>query len=304
MSTKKIVITGASGFLGRNLIDAVKTGNEFQVYALSSKGADLQAVNDSRNIEFCHKDAVFTDEGRRILMEAIVVNCAFPRNYNGREIADGLRYIRHLFSRSKECGVKAIINISSQSLYSQTREEAATEETPLSLENVYAVGKYATELMLESICDGTDIKFTNLRLASLIGPGFDQRIVNRFVKQALEGNSIKAVISGQRFGFLDIEDAVRAILLLLNIPVSRWRSVYNVGNGKGYTIEEILISIREVFQTGGIEMPDIVYEHGTGTGSTIVDYSNLNADTGFEPLISLHESVEKITKEIQRKIIH
>ena len=99
-------------------------------------------------------------------------------------IADGLKYIQSVFEKSVEGNAAVIVNISSQSVYSQKRTEAATEETPVCLESPYAVGKYAVELMLESICRGSKTRYTNLRMASLIGPGFDQRIVNRLVRQA------------------------------------------------------------------------------------------------------------------------
>ena len=245
---KKVVVTGAGGFLGSNLVRVLNDREEYFVYALSSRGDELQQNNTHPNMRYCHKDSIFFDEEGCILEDAIVVNCAFPRNSTGTKMADGLRYIQRLFDRSKECGVRAIINISSQSVYSQAREEAATEETPVCLESPYAVGKYATELMLESVCKGKNIKYTNLRMASLIGPGFDQRIVNRFVKQAYEGEPIHINISDRRFGFLAIEDAVSAIIALIDKKDVLWKSVYTVGNAESYSIDEIVENVKYVIE--------------------------------------------------------
>ena len=284
---KKIVVTGAGGFLGSNLVKALKGKDKYLVYALSSHSKDLQNGNVFSNVQYYHKDVVFCDEGVGFLKDAIVVNCAFPRNSTGIEMADGLRYIQCLFNRAKKCQVKAVINISSQSVYSQKREESATEETPVCLESSYAVGKYATELMLESVFHGTKIAFTNLRMGSLIGPGFDQRIVNRFVKQALEGRTLHVMRSKQRFGFLDIEDAVRGIILLLKQSPDKYRRIYTLGNNKAYTIEEIIECIQHEFVERNMMFPSINIEDGEQKSNTSVDYARLGEDTDFKPEISL-----------------
>lgn len=302
-NVKKIVVTGAGGFLGRNLVEALKVKEEYFVAALSSRGEELQEMNTSYNVRYYHKDAIFSDKGEGILNGAMVVNCAFPRNSRGIEMADGLQYIQRLFDRAKECRVKAIINISSQSVYCQTREETATEETPVCIESPYAVGKYMTELMLESICKGTVIAYTNLRMASLIGPGFDQRIVNRLVKQAVAGEQLCVIQNDQRFGFFDVEDAVRAVIAVLNTDYCVWNGVYTVGNAQNYSIEEIAHCIETLFARKHIEFPGIKIEVRQGKSNSTVGYQLMNMDTGFKPEIDITCSILKIlNKEMDKEI--
>lgn len=290
----KIVITGASGFLGHNLVKALKGKGKYFIHALSSRGDELQSRNKDKYIFYHHKDIIFSDAGKEILKDAIVVNSAFPRNSTGVGMADGLKYIQKVFLRSMQACARGIINISSQSVYSQKREEIATEVTPVCLESSYAVGKYSTELMLDSICQETDVLYTNLRMASLIGPGFDQRIVNRFVKQALKKMPVQVVRSKQLFGFLDIEDAVNALIFLIETPIETWKTTYTVGNGKGYSIEEIAESVEKVFNKNDIPFMNISTESGDGVGNTGVSYRLLHEDTGFEPTIDLKDSIQKI----------
>lgn len=297
---KKIIVTGAGGFLGSNLVDAMTGKEGYFVYALSSRGNQLQQVNTRKNIKYCQKDAIFSYKGDWILKDAIVVNCAFPRNSSGADMADGLLYIQKLFDRTKERRAKAIINISSQSVYSQTREELATEETSLHLGSAYAVGKYATELMLESVCKGVEISYTNLRMASLIGPGFNQRIVNRLVKQAVAGETLRVIRSKQKFGFLDIEDAARALLALLEIDATQWKPAYNVGNGKEYSVEYIAQRIKYVLEKNSLPIPNINVENGEGSGSTGVAYRMLYEDAGFEPIVDLDTSIQRILDQLQK----
>lgn len=295
---KKIVITGASGFLGKHLVDRLVRDHRFDIFALSSKGDELQKNNTDKRLIYCDKDVFQTDSS--MLTDAVIVNCAFPRNSTGTGMADGLHYIQKLFECAVDCQADAIINISSQSVYSAQREEVAAEETPICLDSPYAVGKYAIELMLESICRKSKTKFTNLRMASLIGPGFDQRIVNRLIKQAFRGETLRIVKSEQRFGFLDVQDAVTAVYSLLNEEIAEWNHIYNVGNGKSYRISDIADCIMRVFHQRGLDFPQMDIEAGSGSGNTGVAYSLLMNDTGYKPTVDLNTSVQMILDHEQK----
>lgn len=291
---KKIVITGASGFLGSHLVERLKGDKRYEVYALSSCPDELREKIGGKNISYLHKDIFSSSTAPVILKDAVIINCAYPRNSIGTAIANGLRYIQGVFESAVENGAVAIINISSQSVYSQQRTEAATEETTVCLESPYAVGKYAVELMLESICKGRKTAYTNLRMASLIGPGFDQRIVNRFVKQAYSGEVLQVVINDQHFGFLDIEDAVGAIISLIDREDIHWKTIYSVGTGKGYSVKEIADSIKRVFEKLGLNFPGMDIKQDDKAGWTTVDYHQINMDTGFKPVCSLEKTIHKI----------
>lgn len=291
-SRKKIVITGSSGFLGRHLVERLKDNESYEVYALSSKPDELKEKVGGDNIFYCYKDALDAE----MLKDCVVVNCAYPRNSIGTVVADGLKYIQKVFENSVESGADAIINISSQSVYSQQRMDAATEESPVCVESPYAVGKYAIELMLESICRGSKTKYTSLRMASLIGPGFDQRIVNRFVKQAIETGKLTVQRNQQKFGFFDVEDAVSGIIAMLVSNEKSWKSVYNIGGVGTYTLVEIAETVRMVIaETVGTKVGVEVIEGEKFMNSDLNCAMFYNA-FDFVPQFSLSESVNKILK--------
>lgn len=295
---KKVAVTGATGFLGSRLIEELCQQDGYYVYAFSSRGEEMQKVNKSRNIHFFYKDAFFSKDLMQILKDAFIINCAFPRNSTGTGMAEGLRYIHNVFNMSRVVGAKAIINISSQSVYSQKRNELATERTQVCLESPYAVGKFATELMLEDACRGTDMAYTNLRMASLIGPGFGQRIVNRLINQAVKEKAIRIVRSEQKFGFLDIEDAAKALLSLLETNIMEWKAIYNVGNGKEYSIEYIAHRIKKVFESNSLAAPKVNVETDDTCGSTGVAYDTIHEDCGFEPSVDIDTSIQRILNQI------
>ena len=131
-------------------------------------------------------------------------------------------------------------------------------------------------------------------MASLIGPGFDQRLVNRLIRQALETGSISVKNNQQVFGFLDVEDAARGILSLADFPAERWKECYNLGIGTGYRLTEIAAAVQEVLRSKyGVETAADVQD-GDERLNTAVNAERIAAETGFVPCISLHQSIEKI----------
>ena len=184
-------------------------------------------------------------------------------------------------------------------MYDEQRENPASENADLSLNSCYAVGKYAVELILENTC--TNIPYTNIRMASLIGVDFPQRIVNRLILKILNGEEIIINQSSQTFGFLDVKDAVVGIVSLLDINPNNWKLCYNIGNEKAYSMLDIVETIKEVIENKSIKMPEIKYEINTNAGSTAVSYELLKKDTGFEPSVNLKQSVEEIVNSLMKK---
>ena len=230
----KIVITGAGGFLGEHLIkQCIKQESKIEIIAVTSQTESLSKKYKG-SIEIIDRKQLDKVDWNEI---DILLNCAFPRNNDGEQMADGLSFISETVTRATIGGVGAVINISSQSVYSQMRKEPATEDTILNLETKYAVGKYATELLVNKIC--RNIPHTNLRMASLIGEGFEQRITNKLVAKVIAGGDLNIIGGEQRFGFLNVKDAANGIIAVFNSKPSEWKEVYNLGTNESYTLSEI-----------------------------------------------------------------
>lgn len=240
-----IFITGAGGFLGKYIIKRLKKNNQYTIYATSLYATDLEEfVND---IIFVPNEEVLAFDFAGI---DIVINCAFPRAADGAGYANGLDFLNNLFKKIQPYRTCGIIDISSQSVYSFQRTEPASEETPLVLGAVYDVAKYCMEMLIDARCAGH--KIIHLRLASLIGPKFNQRIINRFSYKVIAGENITVNGGNQLFGFLDVRDCADAI----GTVVDKWDSVsttpqvFNVGaedSNSLKAIAEIAIRIGKEF---------------------------------------------------------
>lgn len=286
-----VLITGASGFLGMELLRQLLAQERYRVIASTNSAEKLISAFGAGRIEIVGREELLSKRlaGQDILC---AINCAYPRNKSGFEMAEGLGYIENVLRWIAHSRIRALINISSQSVYDPTRSCAASEDCAPCLTTPYAVGKYMTERLVDALCE--QIPHTSLRMSSLIGPGFNQRIVNRFTEKALKLEPLLVKCSPQRFGFLDCQDAAGAILSLLETNSSAWKAVYNVGSSKGYTLEDIVQTIERVFAARGRAFPEIHYEAGDEEACTCVDGTRLSGDTGFFARVSLEQSVERI----------
>lgn len=248
-----IAITGAGGFLGTELLKQLSEKKDITVYAFTFDFERERRTHiKSENIIDIDNSEAHTFDYSKV---DVLINCAFPRNVEGTGFSEGLVFIQKVIEKAVNDKVGSVINISSQSVYDQSRTKPADENAEIVLGTKYAVGKYWSELFVNSLC--RNIRHTNLRMASLIGEGFDQRITNKFAAKIINGEQLTVLGGEQRFGYLDVRDAASGIITV-GLSEGDWDEVYNLGNDGSYTLQEIAQAAVEVGRELGFDAKDPV----------------------------------------------
>jgi nucleoside-diphosphate-sugar epimerase len=162
MPTSQVLVTGASGFVGRHIVDL-----------LSSAGVHVKAL--VRRIPQPGFDAsvemVIGDLGRpesyapALGGVTAVVHAALTDN-----LSDEPRATSTLFSQSAQAGIRKFVHLSSIAIYGNPPSEIVTEETtPVPSTDAYSRTKLAIEDALQSTSTGLEIAI--LRLGCVYGPG-------------------------------------------------------------------------------------------------------------------------------------
>ncbi len=291
---KTILITGSSGLLGSELINQLLKEQDFNVIAMTSKVKQLTEKYSNENLEILSNQEWIQQLQDRNIQVDILINCAFPRSSKPEELALGIPFTEDLIKESIEFGIKSIINISSQSVYSQKDKEDVTETSDVQPESMYGITKYACERIVELLCKQNHINYSNIRLGSLTGLNFQVRMTNRFVKNAINGDTITVNIGNQKISYLDVRDAASALVQMMKADPLRWKNTYNLGNNSSFSLLELTKLIEIIAEENSIYNLDIVrYE----SEDSFHNYMNCNLfykDFNWQPEFDIKKMISEL----------
>lgn len=289
----KLLITGGSGTLGqlivsnfRQEVDQIVTLDNFSTGSkppLAEHKSVLDLEGDVSNISdlrrafersspthVIHLAASYKDPKKQI--EDITTNVVGTYN---------------LIELCKEFGVSHVINVQTVLCYGNPIRTPIEESHPLQPSNSYSITKVSAEELIKA----SNVPFTSLRLASVIGPGLRIGPVPAFYKKLSEGDSVTVTDSIR--DFLHFEDFLGLLrLVLFNEPSGR--SV-NVGSGSGTKILELLEIVSEYL---GVQ-PNFTMEPPSpdDVSEIVLDISLAREIYGWSPTLSIESAIERCLSE-------
>ena len=129
-------------------------------------------------------------------------------------------------------------------------------------------------------------------------------VVPNFVRQALTGQPITVFGDGtQSRSFTYVGDVVKAVVALINEPRAVGE-VFNIGNGKEISIENLARRIKEM--TGSASpIVKIPYEKAYEAGfedmpRRVPDISKIHSLIGYEPKVDLDEILTRVIESLRQ----
>lgn len=283
----RILVTGASGFLGRHLIPAL--GRRHEIVATTRAGisskesgirwinADLARMDDDWQFP-SHVDAVLYMAQSRRYRE-------FPEggaDMFGVNVHSLWRFVDY----ARRVGAGQFVFASSANVYGPSplplNEDAAIDPTTF-----YATSKRIAEMILESY--GAELPTTILRLFTLYGPGQEDSLVADLIDRVKNGRPVTLSGGcGPKFSPLYVTDACEAIKRVIERPPeSAGARHYNVGGTEEVSIRDFAEAIA---LSCGI---DPMFEHREieGEAGWVVDGRRFAAATGWAPETMLKDGL-------------
>ena len=327
----KILVTGAIGFIGFHLCEALLLAghkvvgldniNDYydrelklsRLKALGVEWADdtLSSLDHNSNtlFQFIYGDITDSDKIERLFNENsidIVINLAAqagvryslenPTAYVETNVL-GFQYLIDAAYRNK---VKHFIYASSSSIYGFNEsipfQEDDRVDHPVSM---YAATKRSSELMAHTYSHLYDFPTSGLRFFTVYGPwGRPDMAPFLFTKSILEGKPIKVFNNGNLFrDFTYIDDIINGIMGLIKAgsmidqKLSKPYSIFNIGNSKPINLMDF-IELLEVAL--GVEAKkDFLPMQPGDVYKTYADVSKLAGHTGYNPTTDLQEGIKK-----------
>jgi nucleoside-diphosphate-sugar epimerase/carbamoylphosphate synthase large subunit len=300
VSNKKILITGATGFLGRNLITKLLNQNtSFTIIALVRDKEQAKLLLPKK-IQIFDEDDL--EMGKLSFGNIdVLLHLGFSRPHKGHmEIAQSLAFTGKIFRRAITNQVGNIINISSQGVYGQNCLPPWHEEKTKAAPNTpYSSAKYSTEIMLTEIShQHKQIHATSLRLAGIVGGAkglVNIDLVSKFVQNVKNEKNIKVIGGMQEIERLDIRDAVVGIISLLKTPSHNWKSVYNLGSNKPIKLLDLAQEIIKIGKIYKVDNPSkIDFEEKEIDLKFGMDSTLFINDTGWKPEYSIQDTIHSL----------
>ena len=331
-----ILVTGAAGFIGSNLVKKIyKELPESQVvgidnmndyYDVRLKEQRLQELMQFPNFTFIKRniaDKQLINEVFTQYKPQIVVNLAAQAGVR-YSITNPDAYIEanligfyNILEACRHHEVEHLVYASSSSVYGSNKKVPySTDDKVDNPVSLYAATKKSNELMAHAYSKLYNIPSTGLRFFTVYGPaGRPDMAYFGFTNKLVKGEKIQIFNYGNcKRDFTYVDDIVEGVYRVMmkapakqvgedGLPIPPYK-VYNIGNNCPENLLDFVTILQEELLRAGVLPKDYDFEvhkelvpmQPGDVPVTFADTSALEEDFGFKPCTSLREGLRKFAE--------
>ena len=307
----RIMITGGSGMVGKNIIENLKNLN-FEIYYPSKKKCNLKNPKDIiHHLKYFNPDLIIHAAG---MVGGIEANINNSFNF----FIDNLEMGKNTILASKEFGIKNFINFACSCIYPKNLNVLLEEEMILKGELEKTNEGFAlAKLMNLKLCEYVSLNFENLNYKTLIPcnvygnyDSFDPKrshlipaIIYKIHKAYREGKeSVEIWGDGTaRREFMHVNDLVDATLFIINNFKKVDENIINIGIGVDYSINDYYSMIANRIGFEGSFSHNL--EKPTGMKNKLLSNKKIKS-LGWSPRMSLKDGISETYKYYLKEVFH
>ena len=299
----RVLVCGGAGYIGSNMTAMLaREGHQPVVFDNLSKG-HREAVENVQFVLGDFGDFNFTLETlQKYRIEAVMHFAAFIEV--GESVQQPLQYYennvsktRTLLAAMEKAGVNKFVFSSTAAVYGMPDTIPITEKVTKAPINPYGETKWAVERMCHFLSQTGRMRYTALRYFNACGAGSDGMIgedhrpeshLIPLIIQAAMGKREDIKIFGTDYptedgtcvrDYIHIEDLCKAHLLALKKLDTESELAYNLGNGTGYSVRQVIDTVRKV---SGKDFPVVETDRRPGDPPVLTaDASKARTELGW-----------------------
>ncbi|MBQ7866441.1 MAG: NAD-dependent epimerase/dehydratase family protein [Clostridia bacterium] len=336
MNGKTILVTGAAGFIGANLvrrlyemaedITVIGLDSVNDYYDVSLKEYRLNELTKFPTFKFIKgnlADKALIDSIFAEYKPAIVVNLAAQAGVRysitnpGAYIESNLIGFYNILEACRHNPVEHLVYASSSSVYGTNKKiPYSTEDKVDNPVSLYAATKKSNELMAHAYSKLYNIPSTGLRFFTVYGPaGRPDMAYFGFTNKLLKGETIQIFNYGNcKRDFTYVDDIVTGVVNIMQhapekavgedgLPLPPYM-VYNIGNNSPENLLDFVDILQQELIRAGVLPEDYDFEahkqlvpmQPGDVPVTYADVTALERDFGFKPATSLREGLRKFAE--------
>jgi UDP-glucose 4-epimerase len=297
----RVLVAGGAGYIGSVVTAALLAeGHEVTVLDDLSTGHDDAVPSGARFVEASLHDSgpVLADVRPEAVLHfaaksLVGVSQQQPEDYWHTNVGGSLALLEAM--RAADC--RRIVFSSTAATYGEPDDVPIREDAPTRPTNTYGASKLAVDHMLTSYAVAHGFAAVSLRYFNVAGAayGLGERhaIETHLIPLALQvaaGQRESLTVFGEDYptpdgtcirDYVHVGDLADAHLLALPAPAAGEHRIYNLGNGTGFSVQEVVDAVREVT---GHPVPVVVGQRRAGDPAQLVASSDrIRADLGWTP---------------------
>ncbi len=276
-----VLVTGASGFIGRALVMALKQQGH-DVVAMSSSDGD---VSDPLTWQqWPRVNHLFHLAGRSYVPDSWLEPETFVKtNYHGTWNA--LEFCRRN---------GADITYVSGYVYGIPEFLPITEDHPINPNNPYALSKFLAEEACRFYANVHSMNVTIVRPFNVYGLGQRKEfLIPEIIAQVISGKQIRLKDLKPRRDYVYLDDLVEALCRTMKLCKSL--NILNIGSGMSCSVAEIVDAVQKVAGTG-LEVFSEERVRKQEIPETIADISKAYRLLGWKPQLSFQQGIAQVFK--------
>jgi GDP-4-dehydro-6-deoxy-D-mannose reductase len=309
----KILITGFSGFVSRHFLEFLESSRiDAQVLGIA-RNQPAFAYDGYRHVKCVfHQldmldksgvdDVIHRFQPDHVLHLAAYSSVGFSWQKPVESFVNNTNILLNLLEQVRSLNLRCrVLSVGSSEEYGDVEPEALPLREDMRLRPVspYAVARVAQEMLSTVYVRGYGLDVVMTRSFNHIGP--HQREVFVIPSLAKQLTAIRyrgatpRLVTGDRSvirDFVDVRDVVRAYFQLLT--EGRSGEIYNVCSGRGVSIDDVISILQETLGTNALLETDSRLVRPNDNREVVGSNLKIRAQTGWEPRVSLRESLESI----------
>ena len=304
----KILVTGASGFIGSNLVEKlISDGNDvIGIDNDKEKKHLLRDVIDSNNFDIIWDDINNIDKYQKKLNDIeevyhLAASADVQKSFTDPtlDLKNNVLGTNAVLELIRKKDIKKLVFSSSSSIYGVTKITPTPEDVPdIRPVSMYGASKLANEAFINAYSDLYGIKAWMFRFANVVGRHMHRGVIFDFCKK-LENNDKELEILGdgnQEKSYFDASDCIDALISVPTKDKNALVEIYNLGNTETIKVMDLAKIVCDELKVS----PTFKYTGGDRGWPGDTPYTILSIEkalkVGWKPKYSCEESIRRTVK--------